>query len=45
LRKAGKRQFALCNQSLIMGGNFRVGLEDNLYPEKGPGQKQRRTGG
>lgn len=32
---AGKHQFALCTQSLIMGGNARVGLEDNLYLEKG----------
>jgi len=32
---AGKRQFPLCAQSLIMGGNARVGLEDNLYLEKG----------
>jgi uncharacterized protein (DUF849 family) len=28
-------QFPLCTQSLIMGGNARVGLEDNLYLEKG----------
>ena len=32
---AGKAQFPLCTQSLIMGGNARVGLEDNLYLEKG----------
>jgi 3,5-dioxohexanoate:acetyl-CoA acetone transferase len=32
---AGKQQFPLCTQSLIMGGNARVGLEDNLYLEKG----------
>ena len=32
---AGNRQFPLCTQSLIMGGNVRVGLEDNLYLEKG----------
>jgi len=32
---AGNRQFPLCTQSLIMGGNARVGLEDNLYLEKG----------
>jgi uncharacterized protein (DUF849 family) len=32
---AGRAQFPLCTQSLIMGGNARVGLEDNLYLEKG----------
>jgi uncharacterized protein (DUF849 family) len=32
---AGSMQFPLCTQSLIMGGNVRVGLEDNLYLEKG----------
>ncbi|MGD9186958.1 MAG: 3-keto-5-aminohexanoate cleavage protein [Desulfobacteraceae bacterium] len=32
---AGYMQFPLCTQSLIMGGNARVGLEDNLYLEKG----------
>jgi len=32
---AGNAQFPLCTQSLIMGGNARVGLEDNLYLEKG----------
>lgn len=32
---AGNRQFPMCTQSLIMGGNARVGLEDNLYLEKG----------
>ncbi|MGD9247514.1 MAG: 3-keto-5-aminohexanoate cleavage protein [Desulfobacteraceae bacterium] len=32
---AGSMQFPLCTQSLIMGGNARVGLEDNLYLEKG----------
>jgi uncharacterized protein (DUF849 family) len=32
---AGNQQFPLCTQSLIMGGNARVGLEDNLYLEKG----------
>jgi uncharacterized protein (DUF849 family) len=32
---AGAMQFPLCTQSLIMGGNARVGLEDNLYLEKG----------
>jgi uncharacterized protein (DUF849 family) len=29
------RQFAMCTHSLLMGGNARVGLEDNLYLEKG----------
>ncbi len=32
---AGNRQFSMCTQSLIMGGNARVGLEDNLYLDKG----------
>lgn len=32
---AGKMQFRLCTQSLILGGHIRVGLEDNLYLEKG----------
>ena len=32
---AGRAQFPLCTQSLIMGGNARVGLEDNLYLERG----------
>ena len=32
---AGKAQFPLCTQSLIMGGHARVGLEDNLYLDKG----------
>lgn len=32
---AGNMQFPMCTQSLIMGGNVRVGLEDNLYIEKG----------
>ncbi len=25
----------MCNMALLMGGNTRVGLEDNLYLEKG----------
>jgi uncharacterized protein (DUF849 family) len=25
----------MCNMALLMGGNVRVGLEDNLYLEKG----------
>jgi uncharacterized protein (DUF849 family) len=32
---AGKNQFPMCTQGLIMGGHTRVGLEDNLYLEKG----------
>jgi uncharacterized protein (DUF849 family) len=32
---AGRMQFPLCTQSLILGGHARVGLEDNLYLEKG----------
>ncbi|MHB8203876.1 MAG: beta-keto acid cleavage family enzyme [Desulfomonilaceae bacterium] len=32
---AGRHQFPLCTQSLLIGGNVRVGLEDNLYLDKG----------
>jgi len=32
---AGRHQFNMCTLSLLMGGNTRVGLEDNLYLEKG----------
>ncbi len=32
---AGKTQFPLCTQSLILGGHARVCLEDNLYLDKG----------
>ena len=32
---AGRAQFPICTQSLLIGGNVRVGLEDNLYLEKG----------
>lgn len=32
---AGKEQFRMCTASLLMGGHVRVGLEDNLYLEKG----------
>lgn len=32
---AGRAQIPICTQSLILGGNCRVGLEDNLYLEKG----------
>ena len=32
---AGKAQFSMCTQSLLLGGHVRVGLEDNLFLEKG----------
>jgi uncharacterized protein (DUF849 family) len=32
---AGRAQFSIGTQSLLIGGNCRVGLEDNLYVEKG----------
>jgi len=32
---AGRAQMPMCTLSLIMGGNARVGLEDNLYLAKG----------
>jgi len=32
---AGRHQFTMGNLALLMGGNTRVGLEDNLYLEKG----------
>jgi uncharacterized protein (DUF849 family) len=32
---AGRTQFALCTQSVLLGGHCRVGLEDNLFLEKG----------
>lgn len=32
---AGRAQIPICTQSLLLGGNCRVGLEDNLYLEKG----------
>jgi uncharacterized protein (DUF849 family) len=32
---AGRAQFPICTQSLLIGGNARVGLEDNLYLDKG----------
>jgi uncharacterized protein (DUF849 family) len=32
---AGRAQFPTCTQSLLLGGNCRVGLEDNLYLERG----------
>jgi uncharacterized protein (DUF849 family) len=32
---AGRHQIKLCTAALLLGGNVRVGLEDNLYLEKG----------
>jgi len=32
---AGRSQIRMCNMSLLMGGNVRVGLEDSLYAGKG----------
>jgi uncharacterized protein (DUF849 family) len=32
---AGRAQFSICTQSLLLGGHCRVGLEDNLYLVKG----------
>ncbi|MEW6275107.1 MAG: 3-keto-5-aminohexanoate cleavage protein [Bacillota bacterium] len=32
---AGRHQMNMCTAALLMGGNVRVGLEDNLYLEKG----------
>ncbi len=32
---AGRDQFPMCTQSLLLGGNVRVGLEDNLFLDKG----------
>ena len=32
---AGRHQMNMCTMALLMGGNVRVGLEDNLYVEKG----------
>jgi len=32
---AGRSQIMMCNMSLLMGGNVRVGLEDSLYVGKG----------
>ena len=31
----GRSQFEMCTQSLLLGGHVRVGLEDNLFLEKG----------
>ena len=32
---AGKMEYPLCMQSLLLGGNVRVGMEDNLYLGRG----------
>lgn len=32
---AGRAQFSICTQSLLIGGNVRVGLEDNIYLDRG----------
>lgn len=32
---AGRAQIGLCTMALVLGGNVRVGLEDNLYLERG----------
>ena len=32
---AGRAQFPMCTQALLLGGHVRVGLEDNLYLDKG----------
>jgi uncharacterized protein (DUF849 family) len=32
---AGRSQFKMCTQSLLLGGHVRVGLEDNLYLDRG----------
>ncbi len=32
---AGREQFPMCTHALLMGGHVRVGLEDNLWLEKG----------
>lgn len=32
---AGRRQIKMCTMALLMGGNVRTGLEDNVYLEKG----------
>jgi uncharacterized protein (DUF849 family) len=36
---AGRHQMNMCTTALLMGGNARVGLEDNLYLEKGRAAK------
>ena len=32
---AGREQFPMCTHAMLMGGHVRVGLEDNLWLEKG----------
>lgn len=32
---AGRAQFPICTQSILLNGNVRVGLEDNLYLDRG----------
>jgi uncharacterized protein (DUF849 family) len=32
---AGRHQMPMCTQSLLLGGNVRVGLEDSLYLDRG----------
>lgn len=32
---AGRAQFPICTHALLIGGNVRVGLEDNVYLERG----------
>jgi len=32
---AGRFEYPIATQAMLMGGNFRVGLEDNLYVSKG----------
>ena len=31
---AGRQQFPMCTMGLLLGGNVRVGMEDNLYVAK-----------
>lgn len=40
---AGRAQFPICTQSLLLGGNCRVGLEDNLYLDRGKMAKSNAT--
>jgi len=32
---AGRMEFPMCTTALFLGGNVRVGMEDNLYLSKG----------
>ena len=41
---AGKDQFNIVTTAVILGGNARVGLEDNLYIKKGPLAKSNAEG-